>query len=116
MRRQSTKAAYTGLLKHLFDLIDQAVLAGRPVVLAATGGSDRHALVIEHHLRPLFAFFGAHALPAGLYATNADFISSDQLAVATEARISRLVDQLDAWVKAAPQAGTSAGPRSGRVA
>ena len=83
------KASYTGLFKHLFDLIDPKVLEGRPVLLAATGGSDRHALVIEHQLRPLFAFFGAHALPAGLYATNADFISSDQLAVATEARISR---------------------------
>ena len=110
------KAAYTGLLKHLFDLIDPTVLEGRPVVLAATGGSDRHALVIEHHLRPLFAFFGAQALPAGLYATNADFVSSDQLAVATEGRIGRVVDQLEGWIEGIERGDRSAERRLGRVA
>ena len=47
------KASYTGLFKHLFDLLDPKALEGRHVLLAATGGSDRHALVIEHQLRPL---------------------------------------------------------------
>src|SRR5882757_3973575 len=47
------KASYTWLFKHLFDLLDPKALEGRHVLLAATGGSDRHALVIEHQLRPL---------------------------------------------------------------
>ncbi|RYE49658.1 MAG: FMN reductase, partial [Hyphomicrobiales bacterium] len=42
------KGSYTGLFKHLIDLIDPLALAGRPVLLTATGGGDRHALVIEH--------------------------------------------------------------------
>lgn len=88
------KASYTGLFKHLFDLLDPKALAGRHVMLAATGGSDRHALVIEHQLRPLFAFFGAHILPISIYAVNGDFEGSEELAPALEPRIVRAVDQL----------------------
>jgi FMN reductase len=43
------------------------------VLLAATGGSDRHALVLEHQLRPLFGFLQALTLPIGVYASTADF-------------------------------------------
>jgi FMN reductase len=92
------KAAYTGLLKHLFDLIEPKLLEGRPVILAATGGSDRHALVIEHHLRPLIAFFRAHAMPTGIYATNADFTAEGDLTAATIGRIAPAVDQLGTWL------------------
>lgn len=88
------KASYTGLFKHLLDLLDPKSLQGRPVVLAATGGSDRHALVIEHQLRPLFGFFGAHILPVSLYAANTDFVSAEEIAPAYLPRIARAVDQL----------------------
>jgi FMN reductase len=90
------KASYTGLFKHLFDLIDPKLLEGRPVLVAATGGSDRHALVIEHQLRPLFAFFNANTLPISLYAINADFVGSEELAPAIRPRISTAVDQIAA--------------------
>jgi len=63
------RASLPGLLKHLFDLIDLNALQGTPVLLAATGGSPRHALILEHQLRPLFAFFSALTLPIGVYAT-----------------------------------------------
>ncbi len=43
------------------------------MLLAASGGSDRHALVLEHQLRPLFSFFQAQTLPIGVYATDRDF-------------------------------------------
>jgi FMN reductase len=43
------------------------------VLLAATGGSDRHALIIEHQFRPLFGFFQALTLPLGVYANDSDF-------------------------------------------
>jgi len=67
------RASYTGLFKHLFDFVHHEALIGVPVLLAATGGSERHALVIDHQLRPLFAFFQADALPIGVYATEKDF-------------------------------------------
>jgi len=67
------KASYTGLLKHFFDLIDPRELQGKIAVLSANGGSDQHALVIEHQLRPLAGFFGMYTVPAGLYARDAAF-------------------------------------------
>lgn len=67
------RGAYAGLFKHFFDFIGQDALVDKPVLLAATGGSERHALVIDHQLRPLFSFFQARTLPLGVYATDSDF-------------------------------------------
>ena len=67
------RGSYTGLFKHFFDFIDQDALVDKPVLLAATGGSERHALMIDHQLRPLFSFFQARTLPLGVYATDKDF-------------------------------------------
>ncbi len=69
------RASFTGLFKHLFDFVDQFSLVDTPVLLAASGGSDRHALVLEHQLRPLFSFFQAQTLPIGVYATDQDFVN-----------------------------------------
>jgi FMN reductase len=68
------RGSYTGLFKHFFDFIHRDALIDKPVLLAATGGSERHALVIDHQLRPLFSFFQARTLPLGVYATDADFV------------------------------------------
>lgn len=67
------KGSYTGLFKHLFDLVDPGALAGKPVAIAATGGGARHALVVEHSFRPLFGFFGALQVPVTVYASDGDF-------------------------------------------
>lgn len=67
------RGSYTGLFKHFFDFIHQDALVDKPILLAATGGSERHALVIDHQLRPLFSFFQARTLPLGVYATDKDF-------------------------------------------
>lgn len=68
------RGSYTGLFKHFFDFIEQDALIDKPVLLAATGGSERHALMIDHQLRPLFSFFQARTLPLGVYATDKDFL------------------------------------------
>lgn len=67
------RGSYTGLFKHFFDFIHQDALVDKPIFLAATGGSERHALIIDHQLRPLFSFFQARTLPLGVYATDKDF-------------------------------------------
>lgn len=66
------RASFTGLFKYFFDFVEQTALVDVPVLLAASGGSDRHALVLEHQLRPLFSFFQAQTLPIGVYATDRD--------------------------------------------
>jgi len=67
------RASFTGLFKHLFDFVDQYALVGQPVLLGATGGGERHALILEHQLRPLFGFFQSLTLPLGVYASTTDF-------------------------------------------
>jgi FMN reductase len=86
------KASYTGILKSFFDPLDQNALAGRPVLIAATGGNELHSLVLDHQLRPLFAFFRANVLPIGVYAKNADFLPDGALAPGLAATIEEAAD------------------------
>jgi FMN reductase len=89
------RASFTGLFKHLFDFVDQYALVDTPVLLAATGGSERHALIIEHQFRPLFAFFQALTLPVGVYAHDSDFtnyrISSERLAERVRKAVAKAI-------------------------
>ncbi|MGW2787918.1 FMN reductase [Streptomyces populi] len=66
-------ASYSGLFKSFFDVLDKDALAGRPVLIAATGGTGRHSLVLEHALRPLFAYLRAVVVPTGVYAASEDW-------------------------------------------
>ena len=93
------KGSHGGLFKHLFDLLDMKALAGRPVLLAATGRAEQHALMIEHAMRPLFGFFGALTLPLGIHATEKDFATPDELTEAARARVAAAVDQLERVLK-----------------
>ncbi len=85
------RASFTGLFKHLFDFIDQYALVDTPVLLAASGGSERHALIIEHQFRPLFAFFQALTLPVGIYAHDSDFTDYRLTNETLRARIEKAV-------------------------
>ena len=71
------RGSYTGHFKHLFDLVEVNSLIDTPVILAATGGSDKHCLIIEHQLRPLFGFLQSYTVPTGVYASHADFENGD---------------------------------------
>jgi FMN reductase len=90
------KGSYTGLFKHFFDLVDPAALRGKPVVLAATGGGERHALIVEHQLRPLFGFFEAFALPTAVYASERDFADGVLVSEAILARAAQAVEEVGA--------------------
>jgi len=81
------RASFTGLFKHLFDFVGQYALVDTPVLLAATGGSDRHALIIEHQFRPLFGFFQALTLPLGVYANDSDFTNYQVTSLDLQERI-----------------------------
>lgn len=85
------RASFTGLFKHLFDFVGQYALIGTPVLLAATGGGERHALILEHQLRPLFGFFQALTLPVGVYASDADFDGYALTSDAVKSRIDQAV-------------------------
>ena len=71
------KAGISGLFKSFADLVDDDLLIATPVILAATGGTARHAMVVDDQLRPLFAFLRAIPVPTSLYAAPEDWGSSE---------------------------------------
>jgi FMN reductase len=96
------RAAYTGIFKHFFDFVGQYALVDKPVVLTATGGSDRHALLVEHQMRPLFGFFQALTLPLGIFATEGEFVDykitseelRERITLSTRRTLSLVLSQL----------------------
>ena len=58
-------ASYSGLFKTFFDVLEPGTLDGKPVLVAATAGTARHSLVLEHALRPLFSYLHAVVVPTG---------------------------------------------------
>lgn len=98
------RGAYPGQFKHLFDLIDMNALIDTPVLLAATGGSERHALVIDHQLRPLFSFFQSLTLPIGVYASEADFANYQITSELLRARIQLAAERAAPLFAAPPSA------------
>ncbi|MBX9392919.1 FMN reductase [Streptomyces sp. TRM72054] len=96
-------ASYSGLFKSFFDLIDPDALTGKPVLVAATGGTARHSLVMEHALRPLFAYLRAAVVPTAVYAASEDWGSGgDEYTEGLPARIRRAGGELATLVAARP--------------
>lgn len=67
------QASYSGLFKIFIDVLPEGIAANKPVLLAATGGTGRHGLVIDHGLRPLFSYLGSLIAPTGIYAATQDW-------------------------------------------
>ncbi|MGA4506550.1 CE1759 family FMN reductase [Propionibacteriaceae bacterium G1746] len=82
-------ASYSGLFKSFMDIVEPEALVGKPVVLAATGGSERHSLMIDHALRPLFAYLGADPVRTGIFAATGDFGGTDGQLTARVRRAAR---------------------------
>jgi FMN reductase len=66
-------ASFSGLFKSFFDVVPEEALSDMPVLIAATGGTERHSLVLEHALRPMFSYLHAIVSPTGVYAATDDF-------------------------------------------
>lgn len=71
------KAGLSGLFKSFIDLLDNDALVARPMILVATAGTARHAMVVDEQMRPLFAFMRALPVPTGLFASPDDWGSPD---------------------------------------
>ena len=93
------KASYTGLLKHLFDMVDANALRGRPVLVAATAKGSSHELMIDHQFRPLFAFFRAIVVPGSVYALDQDFGPENEPTEGLRQRMASAVGTLIAAVR-----------------
>ncbi|GAT69886.1 FMN reductase [Planomonospora sp. ID91781] len=106
-------ASYSGLFKSFFDVIENTALTGKPVLIAATGGTARHSLALEHALRPLFAYLRAVVVPTAVYAASEDWGSAgDAGADGLAARIDRAAEELAALVTGRSGSGSSPAPRA----
>ena len=93
-------ASYSGLFKTFFDVLPPESLAGKPVLVAATAGSARHALALDHALRPLFAHLRAVVVPTGVFAATEDWADGGAL----DARVARAAGELVDLLRPAPRA------------
>ncbi|MFJ4191200.1 FMN reductase [Kitasatospora sp. NPDC089509] len=90
-------ASYSGLFKSFFDVIDDDALTGKPVLIAATGGTPRHSLALEHAVRPLFSYLRAVVLPTAVYAATDDWgTAGDAMTDGLPGRIDRAAGELAA--------------------
>ncbi|MBK1785776.1 FMN reductase [Prauserella cavernicola] len=96
-------ASYSGLFKSFFDVLDNAALTGKPVLVAATGGTARHSLALEHALRPMFAYLRAVVVPTAVYASSEDWGSTD--AEGLSGRIARAAGELTELLSGRPSTG-----------
>ncbi|MCX4583975.1 FMN reductase [Streptomyces sp. NBC_01481] len=105
-------ASYSGLFKSFFDLIEPDALTGKPVLIAATGGTARHSLVLEHALRPLFAYLRALVVPTAVYAASEDWGGTgDALTDTLPQRIERAGGELAGLMTGSVGAGVRTGAR-----
>ncbi|GAA3272501.1 FMN reductase [Streptomyces lavendulae] len=96
-------ASYSGLFKSFFDVIDPDTFSGKPVLIAATGGTARHSLVLEHAVRPLFAYLRAVVLPTAVFAASEDWGSGgDEYTDGLPGRVRRAGVELAALMAARP--------------
>ena len=67
------KAGPSGLFTSFFGVLDNDLLIAKPVVLAATAGTARHALVADEAMRPMFAYLRTMTAPTSLFAAPEDW-------------------------------------------
>jgi FMN reductase len=90
-------ASYSGLFKTFVDVLEPGLLDGKPVLVAATAGSARHALVLDHAMRPLLSHLHAVVVPTGVFAAAGDFGDAE-----LDQRIDRAAGELAALVTQRP--------------
>jgi FMN reductase len=103
-------ASFSGLFKTFFDVLDKDALVGKPVLLAATAGTARHSLALEHAMRPLFAYLRAVTVPTGVFAATEDWAGAGGVDRALADRIDRAAGELADLVTGRPASAKSADP------
>ncbi|WP_306207874.1 FMN reductase [Actinoplanes sp. RD1] len=84
-------ASYSGLFKSFFDVLDKDALVDKPVLIAATGGTARHSLALEHALRPMFAYLRAVTIPTSVFAASEDWGGDED---SLQGRVERAAGEL----------------------
>ncbi|MER6272342.1 NADPH-dependent FMN reductase [Streptomyces sp. NPDC001797] len=107
------KAAYSGLLKSLLDLLPQYALAGKIVLPLATGGSTAHVLAIDYALRPVLSSMGAAHIVPGWFTLDKDITTDADgrltVAPASAEALAEVTDRFSAALHGRPTHLAAAG-------
>ncbi len=98
-------ASYSGLFKSFIDVLDPKSLDGKAVLLGATGGTDRHQMVLDYAMRPLFSYLRTRTAATAVFAGPQDWGRPTTAA----SPLSERTDRAAAEFAAAPE-----GPQPGR--
>jgi FMN reductase len=88
------QASYSGLFKTFVDVLDDGALRGTPVLLAATAGTARHSLVLEHAMRPMFSYLKAVTVPTAVFAASEDWGTGGAMDAGLSSRITVAATEL----------------------
>jgi FMN reductase len=94
-------ASYSGLFKSFIDVLDPKSLDGKAVLLGATGGTDRHQMVLDYAMRPLFGYLRTRIAPTGVFAGPQDWGTADDGGSPLSVRIDRAAGEFAALLEAA---------------
>lgn len=87
-------ASFSGLFKSFFDVLGPDALVDMPVLIAASGGTARHSLALDHAVRPMFAYLRAVVLPTAVFAASQDWGSIGSTSAGLASRIDRAAHEL----------------------
>jgi FMN reductase len=94
-------ASYSGLFKSFIDVLDPKSLEGKAVLLGATGGTDRHQMVLEYAMRPLFSYLRTRMTATAVFAGPQDWGNTDDGASPLSDRVQRAASEFAALLKGA---------------
>jgi FMN reductase len=102
-------ASYSGLFKSFIDVLDPKSLDGKAVLLGATGGTDRHQMVLDYALRPLFSYLRTRMAATGVFAGPQDWGTAEEGGASLADRIERAAGEFTRLLDG-PQPGRKAAP------
>jgi FMN reductase len=94
-------ASYSGLFKSFIDVLDPKALEGKAVLLGATAGTDRHQMVLDFAMRPLFTYLRTRVAPTAVFAGPQDWGNNDGGGSPLSERIDRAAGEFAALLQGA---------------
>jgi len=94
-------ASYSGLFKSFIDVLDPKSLDGKAALLGATGGTDRHQMVLDHAMRPLFSYLRTRTAATAVFAGPQDWGNTDDGGTPLSVRIERAAAEFSSLLEGA---------------
>src|SRR6476620_10676750 len=92
-------ASYSGLFKSFIDVLDPKALDGKAVLLGATGGTDRHQMVLDYAMRPLFTYLRTRIAATAVFAGPQDWGNNDDGGSPLSVRVDRAAGEFVALLQ-----------------